>query len=575
MTDVGYKVKGDRLWYKFWPDDVPKNLDIPEDISVDDMFRKVAKENPELIALHFPKGKDITYGQLDKYVDAFAKGLQNLGLQKGDRVCVNMPNCPQYVIAFFGVMRAGGIVSPIVPLQKSAEIKHQVIDSGSKILIIFDHFYEEEVEKIVDELPLEKIILTGMGEFLKPIIRILGNLLGRIPRMKKWPVGPKFINFKDLLKTQGKPKEVRFDPVKDLAVLMYTGGTTGLPKGAMLSQYNLVANCYQCDSWIPGTQPGSEVSVGALPFSHIFGLTTMMLVAIKIGGACILLPNPREVDELLGAIQKYKGTLFSGVNTLFNRINNHPTVEKYDLSCLKAALSGAGPLALDVQEKFEAITGARIVEGYGLSESSPVAWANPLSESKSTKRKIGSVGMAFPNTDCKIVNPDTKEEIKQPGKEDELSTHGEIALKGPQVFLGYYNKPDATKKDLRDGWLYTGDIGYIDDEGFLHIMDRLKDMIKYKGHSVYPREVEDLMYQYEPILEVGVIGIKDDKGEENIKAFVSLKPEYIGKTTVKDIQDWCKANIAGYKWPRIVEIIDEVPTTNVGKVLRRKLRDRE
>ena len=571
-----YKVEGERLWHKFWPDDVPKNLDIPDNISVDDMFKEVVKKNPELIAINFPKGKDITYGKLNEYVDAFAKGLQNLGLQKGDRVCVNMPNCPQYMIAFFGVMRAGGIISPIVPLQKAAEIKHQITDSGAKMLIIFDVFYEEEVEKIVNDLPgLEKIILTGMGEFLKPIIRFIGGLLGKIPKMKKWPVGEKFVTFKELLKTPGKPKEVKFDPVNDLAVLMYTGGTTGLPKGAMLSQFNLVANCYQCEAWIPGTVPGGEATVGALPFSHIFGLTTMMLVAIKLAGRCILLPNPREIDDLLGAIQKYGGTLFSGVNTLFNKINNHPTVKKYDLSSLKAALSGAGPLALEVQEKFEALTGARIVEGYGLSESSPVAWANPLSKSPSTKRKIGTVGMCMPNTDCKIVNPDTKEEIPQPGKEDDLNTHGEIALKGPQIFLGYYNRPDATKKDLRDGWLYTGDIGYIDDEGFLHIMDRLKDMIKYKGHSVYPREVEDLMYQYEPINEVGVIGIKDDKGEESIKAFVSLKPAYKGKVTVKDIQDWCKENIAGYKWPRVIEIIDEVPTTNVGKVLRRKLRERQ
>ena len=567
-----FKVKGDRIWYKNWPEDVPKNLDIPEDISVDDMLVNMAQKNPDLPAMVF-KGKTWTYQQLNDLVDSFAKGLQDLGLEKGDRVCINMPNIPQYMVSFFGVMRAGGIASPIVPLQKAAEIKHQITDSGAKMLIIFDFFYEEEVEKIMDELPLTKVILVRMGWALSTFIRILGNLLGKIPKMKHLPIGEKFVMFKDLVKTEGKPTTVKYDNKKDLAVLMYTGGTTGLPKGAMLSQLNLVANCNQCEAWMPGIEPGKEATVGALPFSHIFGLTTMMLVAIKTGGKCILIPDPKNIPDLIDNIVKNNGTLFSGVNTLFNKINNHPNAEKFDLSCLNSALSGAGPLALEVAEKFEALTGAIIVEGYGLSETSPVASANPLS--KKAKRKLGTVGFPVSNTDIKIVNPSTKEEISQPGKEDDVSTHGEIAIKGPQVFLGYYNRPDATKKDLRDGWVYTGDIGFFDEEGYLHIMDRLKDLIKYKGHSVYPREVEDLMYQYEPINEVGVIGIKLAKGEESIKAYVSLKDEFKGKTTVEDIKAWCKENIAGYKWPREIVIIDEVPTTNVGKVLRRKLREQD
>ncbi|MBD3228017.1 MAG: AMP-binding protein [Candidatus Lokiarchaeota archaeon] len=567
-----YKVKGDRMWYKHWPEDIPKNIDIPEDMSVDDMLKDTVEKYPDYPAMVF-KGREWTYSEFNELVDRFAKGLQDLGLEKGDRVCLNMPNIPQYMISFFGVMRAGGIASPIVPLQKAAEIRHQVTDSGAKMLIIFDVFYEEEVQKIIDELPLEKVILVRLGWALKTFTRILGNLLGMVPKMKNLPEGEKFIRFKELLKSEGKPKELEFDNKNDLAVLMYTGGTTGLPKGAMLSQFNLVSNCYQCDAWIPGTEPGKEATVGALPFSHIFGLTTMMLTAIKIGGKCILVPDPGDIPDLINNIVNNNGTLFSGVNTLFNKINNHPKAEQFDLSCLKSALSGAGPLAKEVQEKFESLTGARIVEGYGLTETSPVVSANPLSEKG--MRKIGTVGIPFPNTDIKIVDPTTKEDIPQPGKEDDLASHGEIAIKGPQVFLGYYNRPDATKKDLRDGWVFTGDIAYFDEDGYIHIMDRLKDLIKYKGHSVYPREVEDLMYQYEPINEVGVIGLKLEGGEETIKAFVSLKEEYKGKITVDDIKEWCKENIAGYKWPRIVEIIDEVPTTNVGKVLRRKLREKE
>jgi long-chain acyl-CoA synthetase len=540
----------EKLWFKYWPEDVPKTIEIPADISVDDMLKSIASEHPNLPAITF-HGRTWTYGWLNDQVNCFAKGLQDLGIQKGDRVCVNMPNIPQYVISFFGVMRAGGVISPIVPLQKAAEIQHQLNDSGAKIPNV------------------EKIILTGVGEYLKTIVRILGNLLGKVPRMKKWPVGPKFLKFQDVLKSEPNPKEVKFDTKKDLAVLMYTGGTTGLPKGAMLSQYNIVANCYQCEAWLPGVKPGEEATVCALPLSHIFGLTTMMSVAVKIGGKMILIANAKDIPAVMSDLAAAKGTLFAGVNALFNKINNHPNVKKFNLSSVKYALSGAGPLAEEVQNKFESLTGAKIVEGYGLTEASPVTHANPLRG----RRKIGSVGFPFPNTDCKIINPDTLQEIPQPGKDDDISTHGEICIKGPQVMLGYYKRDEATKNTIVDGWLRTGDIGYIDDEGYLHIKDRLKDMIKYKGHSVYPREVEDLLYLYEPINEVGVIGVKDKSGEENIKAVVSLKPEYIGKITVEDIQKWAQENIAGYKWPRIVEIKEEIPTTNVGKVLRRKLRE--
>jgi long-chain acyl-CoA synthetase len=561
-------------WFKYWPENVPKTIEIPEDISVDDMLKELATKHPDLPAMAF-HGKKWTYGWLNDAVNRFAKGLQDHGLQKGDRVSLNMPNIPQYVIAFFGVMRAGGVISPIVPLQKSAEIQHMVTDSGAKMLIILDVFYEEEVAKLneANKIPdVQRIVLAGAGEYLPAIIRILGNLLGKIPRMKKWPVGEKFIKFQDLLKSDPTPKEVRFDTKKDLAVLMYTGGTTGLPKGAMLSQYNIVANCYQCAAWLPGVKPGEEATVCALPLSHIFGLTTMMSVAVKIGAKMILITNPREISDVMDNLAKEKGTLFAGVNSLFNKINNDPKVKSFNLKSVKYALSGAGPLAKEVQEKFESLTGAKIVEGYGLTEASPVTHANPLDG----RRKIGSVGFPFPNTDCKIVdsNLDDLKDIPQPGTDDDVSTHGEICIKGPQVMLGYYKREKATKDTIVNGWLRTGDIGYIDDEGYLHIKDRKKDMIKYKGHSVYPREVEDLLYLYEPILEVGVVGFKDPKsGEENIKATVSLKPQFRGKITADDVKKWAEENIAGYKWPRFVEIKDEIPTSITGKVLRRKLRE--
>lgn len=564
----------EKPWYKYWPEGVPKKIDIPDNISVDDMLKQQASEHPENLALAF-HGKQWSYGWLNEQVNRFAKGLQDLGLEKGDRVCINIPNIPQYVIAFFGVMRAGGVVSPIVPLQKAAEIQHQLNDSGAKILIIMDAFYKDEVMNLVEQNKIsgvQKIVLTGLAEYLGKAIGIIGGLIGKVPRMWFWPKGPLFARFQDLLKSDPNPKMVKFDTKKDLAVLQYTGGTTGLPKGAMLSQYNIVANCYQCASWMPGVNPGDEATVCALPLSHIFGLTTMMALAVKVGGKMILIPNPRDIPAVMDEVAVEKGTLFAGVNALFNRINNDPKVSTFDLSSVKYALSGAGPLAEEVQNKFETLTGAKIVEGYGLTEASPVTHANPLEG----RRKLGTVGFPFPNTDCKIVDANVQDklvDLAQPGKDDDPATHGEICIKGPQVMLGYYKREDATKKTIMDGWLRTGDIGYIDDEGYLHIKDRLKDMIKYKGHSVYPREVEDLLYMYEPILEVGVIGVKAADGEENIKAVVSLKPEFVGQVTADDIKKWAQENIAAYKWPRIVEIKEEIPTTMVGKVLRRKLRE--
>lgn len=564
----------EKLWYQNWPENIPKVIEIPEDISVDDMLKEQANKNPQFPAMAF-HGKVWTYGWLNDAVNRFASGLQDLGLEKGDRVCLNTLNIPQYVIAFFGVMRAGGVVSPIVPLMKAAEIQHQVTDSGAKMLIILDAFYEEEVAKLneANKIPnVEKIILTGLGEYLPGFVRVIGNLAGKIPRMKKWPVGEKFVKFQDLLKSPPTPKEIRFDTKNDLAVLMYTGGTTGLPKGAMLSQYNLVANCYQCAAWMPNIELGKEASVCALPMSHVFGLTVSMLVGVKIAGKLILIPNPRDIPALMADLAKEKGTLFAGVNSLFNSINNHPKVKSFNLKSVKYALSGAGPLAKEVQEKFESLTGAKIVEGYGLTEASPVTHANPLEG----RRKIGSVGFPFPNTDCKIMDPGSFEEIPQPGTDDDVSTHGEICIAGPQVMLGYYNREKATADTIVDGWLRTGDVGFIDDEGYLHIKDRLKDMIKYKGHSVYPREVEDLLYMYEPINEVGVVGFKDpETGEESIKAVVSLKPQFVGKVTAEDVKKWAQENIAGYKWPRTVEIKDSIPLTMVGKVLRRQLREAE
>ncbi|MHA1384636.1 MAG: long-chain-fatty-acid--CoA ligase [Candidatus Helarchaeota archaeon] len=558
----------DKPWYKYWPEDVPKTVEIPEE-PLDKMLTDTAKKYPNLPAIYF-LGKKYTFSWLNDQVNRFAKALQDLGLEKGDVVCIDFPNTPQFVISYYGIVRAGGIASPIVPLLKGAEIQHQIKTSEAKMLVIFDNFFDEYVKGILNNIPtIEHFILSGLGEYLSPIKAFLGKLLGKIPHMKKWPTGPKYHKFQDLLKKPGRPKPIEVDPKNDTAVMLFTGGTTGLPKGAEITHYNVVANVYQCEALLTKTQIGKEKIVGILPLSHAYGMILIMCISMKIAAEQILIPTgAADLPGIMKVIEKEKATLMPGVNALYNAINNHPKVKKFNLKSLTAGLSGAGPLIQEVQEEFEKLTGAKIVEGYGLTEATPVTHANPLYG----RRKIGTVGFPIPNTDMKIVNIATGEEVGV-GAEDKPYTHGELCIKGPQVMKGYYNRPDATAKTIVDGWLHTGDIAFLDDEGYTHIIDRMKDMIKYKGHSVYPREVEELLYEYEPIMEAGVIGIKDPSGEENIKAYVALKPEFKGKITAEDIKKWAKENISGFKYPREIEILDEVPKGTAGKVLRRKLRE--
>lgn len=560
----------EKPWYKYWPEDVPKTIDIPEE-SADKMLTDAATKMPNASAIFF-LGKAYNYAWLNEMVNRFAKALQDMGLKKGDVVAVDFPNTPQYVICYYGIIRAGGIVTPIVPLLKGAEIQHQIKTSDASMLIIFDHFYDEYVKGILSGIPtIKNYILSGLGEYLSPLKAKLGKMLGKIPHMKKWPTGPNYHKFQDLLKKPPTPTPVEVDPKNDTAAMLFTGGTTGLPKGAELTHYNIVANCYQCQALLSKSKPGKEKIVGILPLSHAYGMITIMALGIKFMSEMILIPTGAEdLPGIMKVIEKRKATMLPGVNALYNAINNHPQVSKFNLRSLTAGISGAGPLVKEVQEKFEAKTGAKIVEGYGLTEATPVTHGNPIWG----RRKIGTIGFPVPNTDCKVVSIETGEEIPV-GSEDDPSTFGELLIKGPQVMKGYYNRPEETAKTIdEDGWLHTGDIAFIDDEGYTHIIDRIKDMIKYKGHSVYPREVEELLYQYEPILEAGVIGVKDKSGEEIIKAFVALKPDYKGKITKEDILNWCKENISGYKYPRELEILDEVPKGTAGKVLRRKLREK-
>ena len=562
---------GDRPWYGDWPQGVPKMIDFPQ-ISLSDLLRDTTSQYPNEKAIVFLDSV-MTYRELDDAVDRFATALANLGLVKGDVLALILPNSFQFVIAFYAAQRLGMAVTAINPTYKALEIKHQLNDSGAKALVVLDSVYPE-VGRILDQTGVKHLIGTNVVDLVKMsgLKKWLGKKLGKIPT---GALPASALSFKELLSTAPNPPSVEIDPVNDLAALQYTGGTTGTPKGAMLTSFNLVSNALSGKAWIGSDLPPETGWLGVLPLFHVFAMTCCMNIAVASGGFMLLFPKPPDTMlEWAAEIEKWgKGTqmCMAGVAVLFNKINNTDGLEKYDLSPLTTCLSGAGPLPRDVQLKFEEKTGARVVEGYGLSESSPVVTANPIVDPPGKERVMGSIGLPFPSTDCKIMDIETGETQLGLGP-DQV---GELCVKGPQVMKGYLNRPEETERTLRDGWLYTGDIAYMSERGWIFIMDRAKDLVKFKGFSVFPKEVEDYMFSHPDILEVAVIGLPHPKVGEILKAFVVLQPDSVGKVSEEDIIAWCKDNMTHYKVPSLVEFRDELPKTMVGKVLRRVLKEEE
>jgi len=581
---------------KNWPKETPRHLDY-ELMDVGSLLKRAAKLYPDSDAIWF-EGFRMTYKELDALVDQFATGLSNLGIKKGDVVVIDLPNVPQYVITHYAIVRIGAISNPILPVNRFVEIVHQVNDSKAKVMIILDFLYKEYLlGKDLNKMPtLKNVILTGTAEYLPKIKAKLGKALGKIPMLKEWPEkinDVKFHKFQEILKS-GQPvnlSEVKIDLKKDPAILIYTGGTTGVPKGVMISHYNMIVNSWQANQWAVTQLPqlknarGKGGMVLVIPVAHAFG-NIGMHVALIDGYKLILFPRPPEkFSKILKVCVKEGATFFPGVPTLWIKINSDPDSIKYKgkLKTLVCCVSAAAPLPLEVKKTFEDITGALIIEGYGMSECSPVLTLNPF-----IKFKIGSVGLPIPNTYVKIVDAEEGTKILSPCPcescencgQEELQYIGEICGTGPQVMLGYLGRQKDTEYALRKDengvvWYYTADIGCIDKDGYLHIKDRKRDMIKYKGHGVFPREVEDLIYMHEAVLEVGVIGVPDPEAGQNIKAFIALKPEYKGKVSEKDLLNWCKENISPFKYPRIIEIVPELPKSVIGKILRRKLRKEE
>lgn len=546
----------DKPWYKFWPEGVPKSIEYPN-ISLGEALGETARKFPQNPAIIY-FGRRITYGELDQFVDKFTTALQDLGVKKGDRVGIQLPNIPQFVIAFYGALRAGAVCVACSPMYKARELEHQLNDAGVQTLVVMDSLYPI-VQGIRDRTKLRNVIATSPRDYLPPLLRTLAPLKG-----VKSHECPGALDFVSLMKKYGpNPKPVEVKP-HDLAVLQYTGGTTGVPKGAMITHRNLVVNAAQCEAELP-IRRGIEINVCVLPLFHIFGMTVAMNAAILTGTTMLMIPDPRDPRAILGAMSRHKATVFCSVPTMYVALINRPDIWKYDLTSVRACISGAAPLPVEVQKRFEELTGGRLVEGYGLTETSPVTHCNPLDDPK--KNRPGSIGIPAPDTDAKIADLETGTKDLKPNEV------GELIIKGPQVMQGYWNKPDETKIALRNGWLYTGDIAKMDADGYFYIVDRKKDMIDVSGLKVWPREVEEVLYEHPAISEAAVLGVPDPYRVETVKAYVTLKPAYQGNVTEEDIIKFCKERIATYKAPRSVEFRDSLPKTLVGKILRRQLRE--
>ena len=540
---------------------MPEHLTYP-DLTLGGVLAETARKFPGHPAMVF-YGKKITYGSLDLLANRFAHALAGLGVNKGDRVALMLPNIPQMVIAYYGTLRAGAVGVATNPLYHSHELEVQLRDSGASVLVAVDMFYPV-ISPVLAKTGLRHLILCGIKDYLPFPLNLLYPIKARLE--KQWVSVKRVPPISDFMELMDRAPETRPDvdvSPGDTAILQYTGGTTGVPKGAVLTHRNLVVNAFQCRTWLTVRNEGEERILAVIPFFHVYGMTTAMNLGILIGAELILLPK-FHTKEVLNAIQKHRPTIFPGIQAMYLAIGNYVKTHQYDLTSIKAAISGAGPLMKEVQDRFEHLTKSRIVEGYGLSEASPVTHANPIFG----RRKNGTIGLPWPDTEARIVDLETGT------RELPVGETGELVVRGPQVMKGYWNKPEETAQALRGGWLHTGDIAKRDEEGYFMIVDRIKDMIKTVGENVYPREIEEVLFSHPKVKDAVVVGLPHEEYMgEKIKAFIVLKE---GQTaTAEEIIEFCKAELSKFKVPKEIEFRDQLPKTLVGKVLRRVLRDEE
>lgn len=553
-------------WLAHYDKGVPQTIEYPK-APLFHFLEEAARKYPDRACTIF-KGAVVTYKEMDAITDRIAGALAAMGVKKGDRVGIFMPNTPQFVMAYFGILKAGGVVVATNPLYTPPEIEHQSNDSGVELMFVMTNFYKT-IKAAQPKTKIKKLIVTNLKETLPPLLRVLFTLAkekkggfrveGGLAEGDIW--------FQDMLAGHANTPRPKLEiTTDDTALFQYSGGTTGVSKAAVATHRNVVSDTLQIKAWMTNLNEGDEVVLMAIPLFHVYGMVAGMLFAMAAGASMVMVPNPRDLKDVLDNITKYKATIFPGVPALYNGINNHPDVKagKYNLSSVKACISGSAPLLRETKETFEALSGGKVFEGFGLSEAPTATHCNPLNG----VNKTGSIGMPLPDVDCRIISLDDGETEMPQGE------IGEIVIHGPQVMKGYHNMPTETANTLRtlkDGkvWLFTGDIARMDEDGYFYIVDRKKELIKPGGYQVWPREVEEVLITHPKVMDVGVAGIPDPYRGETVKAWIVAKP---GEALTEDeLKAFCKERLAAFKVPTHYEFRTELPKTTVGKILRREL----
>ncbi len=553
-----------RVWHKLYDKGVPTSYEF-KDVSVPQLLERSAATNGDSTALVFMNGR-LSYRQLKQDVDRLATALATLGAGRDTRVAIQLPNLPQTVIAYYAALSLGAQVVMTNPMYVEREIEHQWNDAGCTVAVVSDFLFEQRIKAIRHKLPVKNYIIASIPEYLRFPLNLLAPLKLRKadpPLIAKVESEEGIYFFGKLIKaTLPRPPEVDIG-ADDIAVVQYTGSTTGVSKGAMLTHGNLSSNAQQINAWFSTLEPGRETWLASLPFFHVFGMTVSMNFPVHARAAMVLMPDPRDIRQLIKNVVKHKVTVFPTVPAQVNAINNYPGIENLDLTSIKACVSGSAPLPVDVLEKFEKLTGSKIVEGFGLTEASPVTHCTPLLG----QRKVGSIGIPLPETDAKVVD------LEDGATEMPLGEAGELIIRGPQVMKGYWQQPSATQESIRDGWLHTGDIAVVDDKGFFAIVGRKKELIIAGGYNIYPDEIDRVLMAHPAVLEAATIGIPDEKRGETVKSFVVLAAEQTA--TAEELIEYTRRELAAYKIPRQIEFRGELPKSTVLKILRRELRNQE
>lgn len=541
----------ERPWFKSWPKDLPKSLDYPE-VPIFTFLENTARRVPKKKAVIF-YGYEITYGELNEWSARFANALASMGVKKGDRIGLFLENCPQFIVAYYGALKAGAILVPINPMFKEMEVESQLKDSGTETLVTLDFLYPT-IRNIRKNTKLRSIIVTSYRDFLpeKPTLPI------HISMEHEKETFPETIEFTDILKKyEAKPPKVDINPREDLALLQYSSGTTGEPKAAMLTHYNTVVNIVGGVKW--AKVKDSDIVLSVLPLFHVLGMQQTMNCSIYMGNTIVLLSR-FDLEAILKGIEMYKCTIMVSIAPIDQAIATYPYTKNYDLSSLRLCVSGGAPVPLGVFEKFKEVTGCELLEGYGLSETISQVTINPLD-----RPKRGSVGIPVFDVDAKIVD------IETGTRELALGEEGEIIFKGPQVMKGYWNQPELTKATIRDGWIYTGDIAKMDEDGYIYIVGRKKEMLIVSGYKVWAAEVEQLLKKHPAVYQAAIVGVPDPQLGEKVKAYVVLRPDYKDRVTEEKLREWAKRKMADYKCPKEIEFVNQLPRSGSGKILKRML----